>query len=166
MSAQRPKMYPALDRHLVEQTLPPGTTSGWISELNYNEKTPGATQFVLLPLLQQLGAQARWQLWLTPPQKISRHWLLQVGLPLNKMIEVPQCGAISTVNVMMKALKSGNYSVVLGWLPEKINSEDHSLLEQAAAFGQTMGLIMRPHFARDLSRRPGNHLEIHSTLYH
>jgi cell division inhibitor SulA len=38
------------------------------------------TQLLLLPLLQQLGQQSRWQLWLTPQQKLSREWVQSAGL--------------------------------------------------------------------------------------
>ena len=58
------------------------TTAGLISEVVYREDQPMMTQLLLLPLLQQLGQQSRWQLWLTPQQKLSREWVL----PL------PHCG--------------------------------------------------------------------------
>ncbi|MGQ7170909.1 SulA-like leucine-rich domain-containing protein, partial [Escherichia sp. R-CC3] len=41
------------------------TTAGLISEVVYREDQPMMTQLLLLPLLQQLGQQSRWQLWLT-----------------------------------------------------------------------------------------------------
>lgn len=44
------------------------TTAGLISEVVYREDQPMMTQLLLLPLLQQLGQQSRWQLWLTPQQ--------------------------------------------------------------------------------------------------
>lgn len=44
-------------------------TNGLISEIVYREDQPMMTQLLLLPLLQQLGQQSRWQLWLTPQQK-------------------------------------------------------------------------------------------------
>ncbi len=43
-------------------------TNGLISEIVYREDQPMMTQLLLLPLLQQLGQQSRWQLWLTPQQ--------------------------------------------------------------------------------------------------
>ena len=51
------------------------TTAGLISEVVYREDQPMMTQLLLLPLLQQLGQQSRWQLWLTPQQKLSREWV-------------------------------------------------------------------------------------------
>ena len=57
------------------------TTAGLISEVVYREDQPMMTQLLLLPLLQQLGQQSRWQLWLTPQQKLSREWVQASGLP-------------------------------------------------------------------------------------
>ena len=37
------------------------TTAGLISEVVYREDQPMMTQLLLLPLLQQLGQQSRWQ---------------------------------------------------------------------------------------------------------
>lgn len=50
------------------------TANGLISEIVYREDQPMMTQLLLLPLLQQLGQQSRWQLWLTQQQKLSREW--------------------------------------------------------------------------------------------
>ena len=141
-------------------------TTGLISELTYSENQPGMTQMLLLPLLQQLGTQSRWQLWLTPQQKLSRSWLLQSGLPLDKVMQVSQSGAITTVEAMIKALQTGNYSVVLGWLPGEITLEDRLRLQHAASAGHALGLIMRPDRAKIATSRPCNGLKIHSTLYH
>ena len=45
------------------------TTAGLISEVVYREDQPMMTQLLLLPLLQQLGQQSRWQLWYNTPTK-------------------------------------------------------------------------------------------------
>ncbi|MEI2265099.1 SOS-induced cell division inhibitor SulA [Erwinia sp. CGal63] len=140
-------------------------TTGLISELIYSENQPGMTQMLLLPLLQQLGMQSRWQLWLTPPQKLSRSWLAQSGLPLDKVMQV-QGTAINTLEAMIKALQTGNYSVVLGWLPEELTAEDRQRLHDAALSGQALGLIMRPDPVEIVAARPFNGLKIHSSLYH
>lgn len=140
--------------------------TGLISEMIYGENQPGMTQMLLLPLLQQLGTQSRWQLWLTPQQKLSRSWLMQSGLPLDKVMQVSQSGAITTVEAMIKALQTGNYSVVLGWLPGEITLEDRLRLQHAASAGNALGLIMRPDRAKIVTSRPCNGIKIHSTLYH
>lgn len=57
------------------------TTAGLISEVVYREDQPMMTQLLLLPLLQQLGQQSRWQLWLTPQQKLSREWVGLLDYP-------------------------------------------------------------------------------------
>ncbi|MGD8164391.1 SOS-induced cell division inhibitor SulA [Pantoea sp. FN0307] len=144
----------------------PVLTTGWISELSYSEAQPGLTQLLLLPLLQQLGTQSRWQLWLTPPQKISRQWLKASGLPLNKMMQLPYHQAFSTVEAMIKALQTGNYSVVLGWFANDISENDRRRLEEAASAGQALGLIMRPQTGATCPSGQKNRLKIHSTLYH
>lgn len=66
------------------------TTAGLISEVVYREDQPMMTQLLLLPLLQQLGQQSRWQLWLTPQQKLSREWVQASGLPLTKVMQISQ----------------------------------------------------------------------------
>nr|WP_024967651.1 SOS-induced cell division inhibitor SulA [Pantoea sp. IMH] len=140
--------------------------AGLISELIYSEDQPGLTQMLLLPLLQQLGMQSRWQLWLTPQQKLSRSWLIASGLPLDKVMQIHQPGAITCVEAMIKALQTGNYSVVLGWLPEEISDDDRRRLEKAASSGQALGLIMRPDQVNLAPSRPSYELKIHSSLYH
>lgn len=140
--------------------------SGLISELIYCDNQPGITQMLLLPLLQQLGTQSRWQLWLSPPQKLSRSWLRQSDLPLNKVMQVQLTEAITTVEAMIKALQTGNYSVVLGWLPGEISSNDRRRLQEAASCGQALGLIMRPNSINIAGSGPFNGLKIHSSLYH
>lgn len=144
----------------------PAPATGLISELTYSENQPGMTQMLLLPLLQQLGTQSRWQLWLTPQQKLSRSWLVQSGLPLDKVMQIHQSGAITTVEAMIKALQTGNYSVVLGWIPGEITMADRQRLQEAALTGQALGLIMRPDRMNIASSRPFGGLKIHSTLYH
>ena len=64
--------------------------NGLISEIVYREDQPMMTQLLLLPLLQQLGQQSRWQLWLTPRQKLSREWVQSSGLPLSKVMQISQ----------------------------------------------------------------------------
>ncbi|MEL2256399.1 SulA-like leucine-rich domain-containing protein, partial [Klebsiella pneumoniae] len=65
-------------------------STGLISEVVYREDQPLLTQLLLLPLLQQLGQQSRWQLWLTPQQKLSREWVQSAGLPLAKVMQINQ----------------------------------------------------------------------------
>ncbi|VEA64590.1 Cell division inhibitor SulA [Serratia plymuthica] len=141
-----------------------GKENGLISELVYNEHQPAVAQ-LLLPLLQQLGRQSRWLLWLTPQQKLSRLWLQQSGLPVNKVVQLSQITPLATVEAMEKALLTGNYSVVLGWLPD-LTEEDRLKLRRAAELGNAYGFIMRPQ--RDINPTQGqcSTLKIHSSLYH
>lgn len=98
-------------------------STGLISEVVYREDQPLLTQLLLLPLLQQLGQQSRWQLWLTPQQKLSREWVQSAGLPLAKVMQINQLSPCDTVESMVRALRTGNYSVVIGWLPEDLSQE-------------------------------------------
>ncbi|AJJ62739.1 SOS-induced cell division inhibitor SulA [Yersinia aldovae] len=138
--------------------------SGLISELVYSENQPAVAQ-LLLPLLQQLGKQSRWLLWLTPHKKLCRRWLQQSGLPINKVVQLSQINPLSTVEAMEKALLTGNYSVVLGWLPE-LSEDDRIRLRLAAKLGNAYGFIMHPLDDTKLHQGQCATLKIHSSLYH
>lgn len=139
---------------------------GLISEVIYSEDQPWVTQLVLLPLLQKLSQQSRWQLWLTPQQKLSRQWVEASGLSLTKVMQVSQLDPLFTVDAMVKALQTGNYSVVIGWLPEEITDEQHVRLSNAAEIGNAIGFIMKPIRSTESGCRPRTELKIHSSLYH
>ncbi|MDZ7278848.1 cell division inhibitor SulA [Pantoea eucrina] len=116
---------------------------GGITELRYNEQ-PGIMHLLLLPVLQKLSEQSRWQLWLTPAHKLNRSWMQQVGLPLEKSMHITESERFTTVQSMVKALRTGNYSVVLAWIPYEVSDEERLELEMAAEQGESLGLIMRP----------------------
>lgn len=141
-------------------------SAGLISEVVYREDQPMMTQLLLLPLLQQLGQQSRWQLWLTPQQKLSREWVQSAGLPLTKVMQINQLSPCHTLESMVRALRTGNYSVVIGWLTEELTEEEHTELVSAANEGNAMGFIMRPVSAHSHATRQQNGLKIHSNLYH
>ena len=143
-----------------------GDTTGLISEVVYREDQPMMTQLLLLPLLQQLGQQSRWQLWLTPQQKLSREWVQSAGLPLAKVMQINQLSPCDTVESMVRALRTGNYSVVIGWLPEELTEEEHFRLTEAAEEGNAIGFIMRPVRPDSYRRGQLSGLKIHSNLYH
>lgn len=144
----------------------PRLSAGWITELSYSDQQPGMMHMLLLPLLQQLGLQSRWQLWLTSAHKLNRQWLLQAGLPLEKSMHIAHSNRYSTVDAMSKALRTGNYSVVLAWIQDELSEHERHQLEKAAAEGQALGLIMRATSSVNLAARPVNQLKIHSTLFH
>ncbi|ATG17950.1 TPA: SOS-induced cell division inhibitor SulA [Providencia alcalifaciens] len=140
---------------------------GMVSELVYNEQHP-VMDYILLPMLRQFGIQSRWLLWLSPEKKLSKHWVEQAGLPANKIMQLNQVDSITTIDAMEKALRSGNYSVVLGWLPE-ISEQDFILLQNAAEVGHSMGFIMRPEKTYNtiqMTTRHQNLLKIHSNKIH
>lgn len=60
---------------------PNGAVNKWI----YNENNP-MVEVLLTSLLQRLSDESRWLLWLNPNRKLSRNWLINSALPLNKTI--------------------------------------------------------------------------------
>lgn len=150
----------------IARTTAERVSTGLISEVVYREDQPMMTQLLLLPLLQQLGQQSRWQLWLTPQQKLSREWVQSAGLPLTKVMQINQLAPCHTVESMVRALRTGNYSVVIGWLSEELTEEEHYRLAKAAEEGNAIGFIMRPVRPDSLARGHLSGLKIHSNLYH
>jgi len=138
---------------------------GGITELRYSEH-PGMMQLLLLPVLKQLSEQSRWQLWLTPAQKVSRDWLQQSGLPLEKSMHIAESDKFSTVESMVKALRTGNYSVVLAWIPYELRENERLALQQAAEEGEALGLILRSAEHLSASRRQLDLTKIPSDLFH
>jgi len=141
-------------------------TTGLISEVLYREDQPMMTQLLLLPLLQQLGQQSRWQLWLTPQQKLSREWVQSAGFPLTKVMQVSQMDPCHTVESMVRALRTGNYSVVIGWFTEELTETEQYRLAEAAEEGNALGFIMRPVRMNAHGNGHLSGLKIHSNLYH
>ncbi|MET3812919.1 cell division inhibitor SulA [Pantoea sp. UYEF8] len=123
-------------------------------------------QMLLLPLLQQLSQQSRWQLWLTPAHKLSRAWLQQSGLPLDKSMHIADSERMNAVEAMIKALRTGNYSVVLAWIPYELDEDERRQLENAAAEGDALGLILRSSGTPEAPLGPQNALKIQSDLFH
>ncbi|MBW7982442.1 SOS-induced cell division inhibitor SulA [Enterobacillus tribolii] len=139
-------------------------SGGMISELVYGEHQ-AAMSLLLLPLLRQLGQQSRWQLWLNSPQRPNKSWLERAGLPANKIMRFEQNSPIESAEIMLKALRSGNYSVVLGWLPA-VDEETRRRLNEAAHEGQCIGLILHQESSRSVPERPQSGLKIQTKLYH
>lgn len=144
----------------------PQNSTGLISEVLYREDQPMMTQLLLLPLLQQLGQQSRWQLWLTPQQKLSRQWVQASGLPLSKVMQVSQLTPEHTLESMIRALRTGNYSVVIGWVAEELTEEENLRLICAAEEGNAIGFIMRPIRTSTLHSGQFSDVKIHSDLFH
>ena len=143
-----------------------GDSTGLISEVVYREDQPAMTQLLLLPLLQQLGQQSRWQLWLTPQQKLSREWVQSAGLPLTKVMQINQLSPGVTLDSMIRALRTGNFSVVIGWHTEELTEDEHRRLASAAEEGNAIGFVMRPIRRNPLAARQLSGIKIHSNLYH
>ncbi|WP_263315260.1 SulA-like leucine-rich domain-containing protein, partial [Enterobacter hormaechei] len=93
-------------------------------------------------------------------------WVLASGLPLTKVMQISQLSPCHTVESMVRALRTGNYSVVIGWLADDLTEEEHAELVDAANEGNAMGFIMRPVSASSHATRQLSGLKIHSNLYH
>ncbi|QNQ19844.1 cell division inhibitor SulA [Kosakonia sp. SMBL-WEM22] len=153
-------------RQTLNQSETTTLATGLISEVVYHEDQPMMTQLLLLPLLQQLGLQSRWQLWLTPQQKLSREWLQSAGLPLTKVMQINQLSPGVTLDSMIRALRTGNFSVVIGWHTEELTEDEHRRLALAAEEGNAIGFVMRPIRRNPLAARQLSGIKIHSNLYH
>ncbi|SFN49928.1 cell division inhibitor SulA [Candidatus Pantoea varia] len=123
-------------------------------------------QMMLLPLLQQLSQQSRWQLWLTPAHKLNRTWMQESGLPLDKSMHIADSERLNAVEAMVKALRTGNYSVVLAWIPYDLDQDERRQLENAAAEGEALGLILRASGTSEAPLRPQSSIKIQSDLFH
>lgn len=123
-------------------------------------------QMLLLPLLQQLSQQSRWQLWLTPAHKLNRTWMQESGLPLDKSMHIADSERLNAVEAMVKALRTGNYSVVLAWIPYDLDEAERRQLEIAAAEGEALGLILRASGTSETPLRPQSAIKIQSDLFH
>ncbi|HGS7572102.1 TPA: cell division inhibitor SulA, partial [Klebsiella pneumoniae] len=88
------------------------------------------------------------------------------GLPLSKVMQISQLSPCHTVDSMIRALRTGNYSVVICWLTEELTAEEHERLVNAAQEGCAMGFIMRPVRNQGTLGRQLSGLKIHSNLYH
>lgn len=102
----------------------------------------------------------------TPQQKLSREWVQSAGLPLSKVMQISQLSPSHTLDSMIRALRTGNYSVVICWLAEELTADEHERLVHAAQEGCAMGFIMRPVRNQGTLGRQLSGLKIHSNLYH
>ena len=135
--------------------------AGVISELVYSEHQP-MLSLLLLPLLRQLGKQSRWLLWLN---RLSKQWLADSGLPASKVMQLNQIEPVDSIYAMECALRSGNYSVVLGWLPP-LTQNERARLRKAAQEGECFGLVMQPDLNSEPDQGQRNLLKIQSKLFH
>ncbi|SQC38940.1 SOS cell division inhibitor [Klebsiella pneumoniae] len=97
-----------------------------------------------------------------PQQKLSREWVQSAGLPLSKVMQISQLSPSHTIDSMIRALRTGNYSVVICWLAEELTADEHERLVNAAQVGSAMGFIMRPVRNQGTLGRQLSGLKIHS----
>ncbi|AOP42645.2 cell division inhibitor SulA [Edwardsiella piscicida] len=139
-------LHPATDSVVFSrpacQSAPTVPQSGFVSELGYGAQQPPLS-LLLPPLLRQLGEQSRWQLWITAQHKPSKRWLSACGVPVHKVMQLRRAEAGEAIYAMEQALRGGNYSVVLGWLPP-LTAAERLRLNRAAQAGRSIGLLMQP----------------------
>ncbi|MDR0806980.1 MAG: cell division inhibitor SulA [Enterobacteriaceae bacterium] len=126
-----------VNRHLVQ-----AQQTNLVSEIVYDPQNP-FTLHLLLPFLQQLGQQRRWQLWLSPERRLNRYRIDSLGLPAEKTVSLNISSVDTTVKMMEKALRSGNFSSVTAWLPS-IDQDTKERLAQAAINGDCYCFILQP----------------------
>lgn len=120
-------------------------TSGYsqlVSEIIYDPQQPFVL-YLLLPFLQQLLLQPRWQFWSGPEGRISRRWLAQSGLPEHKIVQAVNMPSEKMLATTIKTLRSGNYSAAVIWTNEVLSQKERKLLEEAAQYGDSYCFIMR-----------------------
>ncbi len=68
---------------------------------------------------------------------------------------------------MIRALRTGNYSVVIGWLTDELTEQEHERLALAAEEGHAMGFYHAPGEKYKPARETIKWAKkIHSNLYH
>jgi cell division inhibitor SulA len=81
-------------------------------------------------------------------------------------MQVSQMDPCHTVESMVRALRTGNYSVVIGWFTEELTETEQYRLAEAAEEGNALGFIMRPVRMNAHGNGHLSGLKIHSNLYH
>lgn len=116
-----------------------------VSEIIYDPQQPFVL-YLLLPFLQQLLLQPRWQFWSGPEGRISRKWLAQSGLPEHKIVQAVNMPVEKMLITTVKTLRSGNYSAAVIWTNEALSLKERKLLEDAAQYGDSYCFIMRSNY--------------------
>tara|TARA_R110001583_G_scaffold24026_2_gene88060 strand:+ start:5422 stop:5868 length:447 start_codon:yes stop_codon:yes gene_type:complete len=98
---------------------------------------------LLMPLLAQLSRDDRWFAWIAPPLKLPKHWLLEAGIDINKIMMLQPRGGHDTLALARKALATGTCHAVISW-PGQISPEQLKLLEDAAQSGKSHAIVIQP----------------------
>lgn len=140
--------------------------SGCIHQVSFDPQSPAMLNVLLLPLLKQLSLESRWQLWCTASNRVSKSWIMQSGLPVEKSIQMVSEHQIDSVESMSRALRSGNFSAVLACLPAGITDAEQQRLVDSARSGQATGIILLPDGAKITCCRQNKLGKIHSDMLH
>lgn len=132
--------------HTLTNTMDRGTAhsnkTNLVSEIIYDPQNP-FTLHLLLPFLQQLSQQPRWQLWFSPERRLNRYWINSLGLPAEKTFVLKTASDEMTIDMIEKALRSGNFSSIVAWIPS-VNHDIKEKLHQAAMEGDCYCFLLQP----------------------
>lgn len=109
--------------------------------------TPGIGELrLLVPALAALASsEERWIAWVAPPFVPFAPALAAAGIDLAKLLLVRTDSSSDALMAMELALKTGDCSAVLGWLPEAhLGFSELRRLLIAARQGGTWGSLFRP----------------------
>lgn len=135
--------YARLDEQLPGHGWP---TSG-LSELLLS--TAGVGELKLLaPVLKHFSQQNRWVAWVNPPFIPYAPALKALGVDTNKILLIHTKNHKEALWALERVSKSGNCSMVLGWLDDKQTKvSDTRRFQLAAKQGNTLTCLFRPESA-------------------
>jgi cell division inhibitor SulA/protein ImuA len=129
----------------LDPLLPEGWPVGGIVEILVPH--PGVGELsLLMPSLARLSRERRWLAWVAPPHIPYAPALAAHGVDLSRVMLIHPSATKDALWAVEQALRSGTCGAVLAWIEQ---ADFHSLrrLQLAAAEGQSLCLLFRPHRA-------------------
>ena len=120
----------------------PSNMAGKITQIIMQDEDEYNFQ-LLMPLLAQLSRDDRWFAWIAPPLKLPKHWLLEAGIDINKIMMLKPRGSHDTLALARKALATGTCHAVISW-PGQISEEQLLQLQVAARQGGSHAIVIQP----------------------
>ncbi len=141
---QRARQVPVIPAGIpeLEELLP---ASGWpkrglIEMLVPDDYTDALSLF--LPALSRLGRQGRWLGMVAPPYRARARLLTDASLEVARILQVNPHKGRSGLWTLESLLRSGNFSVVMGWTGCTTELMAKRL-EKAASIGRSLGILFR-----------------------
>lgn len=129
----------------LDPLLPQGWPVGGLTEVLVPH--PGVGELsLLMPCLARLSRERRWLTWIAPPHIPYAPALEAHGVDLSRVMLVHPPAVKDALWAVEQALRAGSCGAVLAWIQQ---ADFHSLrrLQLAAAEGQSLCLLFRPHQA-------------------